>query len=309
MTKPIYSIVIPVFCEEKNIKKSFTKINTIMHKLNEPYEIIFIDDGSTDKTWDVLLKLSKEYSFLKLIRLSRNFGKEFALSAGLKLAKGDAVISMDADLQHPPSLIPKMINAWKKSFEIVEAVKVIRGEESLLNKFGATFFYKFLDKLCHYQLNNATDFKLMDRKVVDAWCQMPERNLFFRGMNAWLGFKRKQIPFEVKQRAMGESHWSIFQLMQLALTGITSFSSLPLHLITLIGIIFFIFSFIIGIQTLYMKMIGVAVTGFATVILLLLIIGSVLMTSLGIIGIYIARIYDEVKNRPRYIITEKINTD
>ncbi len=309
MNKPIYSIVIPVFSEEKNLIASFTKINDIIRALNEPYEIIFIDDGSTDNTWNILLGLAKKHPFLKLIKLSRNFGKEFALSAGLKMARGNAVITIDADLQHPPELIPKMIELWKNSVEIVEAVKVYRGGEPIINRLGASFFYNFLDKLSDYKLNNATDFKLMDRKVINAWLKMPERNLFFRGMSAWLGYTRIQIPFEVQKRIGGKSHWSIFQLARLAITGITAFSSLPLHFITLLGIIFFIFSIIVGIQTLYMKMAGLAVTGFATVILLLLIVGSVLMTALGIIGLYIARIYDEVKNRPRYIITQIVNDD
>lgn len=309
MNKPIYSIVIPVFSEEKNLIASFTKINDIIRALNEPYEIIFIDDGSTDNTWNILLGLAKKHPFLKLIKLSRNFGKEFALSAGLKMARGNAVITIDADLQHPPELIPKMIELWKNSVEIVEAVKVYRGGEPIINRLGASFFYNFLDKLSDYKLNNATDFKLMDRKVINAWLKMPERNLFFRGMSAWLGYTRIQIPFEVQKRIGGKSHWSIFQLARLAITGITAFSSLPLHFITLLGIIFFIFSIIVGIQTLYMKMAGLAVTGFVTVILLLLIVGSVLMTALGIIGLYIARIYDEVKNRPRYIITQIVNDD
>jgi glycosyltransferase involved in cell wall biosynthesis len=245
---------------------------------------------------------------LRAIRLSRNFGKELALCAGLERARGNAVIVMDGDGQHPPSLLPLMIETWRTSgADIIEAVKRRRGRESLTSKFGALTFYVILNKLSGFDLKGASDFKLIDRRVLDTWLAMRERNVFFRGMTAWMGFRTIQIPFEVGPRRAGKSGWSYLSRAKLALIGITTFSSFPLHLVTFAGVIFFIFAVGLGIQTLYLKLAGRAFTGFATVILLELIIGSLLMISLGIIGEYLARIYEEVKGRPRYIVAESID--
>lgn len=277
--------------------------------MNESYEIILIDDGSMDNTWDIIVEESKTCPMIRAVRLSRNFGKESALSAGLEMAGGSAIIVMDGDLQHPPSIIPEMLRLWRDSeADVVETVKNSRGKETALNKLGAKFFYNILKKLSGYDLTNLSDYKLMDSKVVKAWLQMGERNLFFRGMSEWLGFKRVRISFDVPKRASGKSAMSYPRLIKLAITAITSFSSLPLHIITFIGVIFLIFAFIMIIQTLYMKFVGLAITGFTTVILLQLIIGSLLMISLGIIGEYIARIYYEVKGRPRYIVEQRIDS-
>jgi dolichol-phosphate mannosyltransferase len=200
-----------------------------------------------------------------------------------------------------------MFEIWRKGkADIVEGVKKERGRESLSYKLGAKFFYKIFSRITGHQLDNATDFKLLDSKVVDALLQMGEVNRFFRGMTAWLGFRSKQLEFEVHERVGGTTGWSPFKLFKLSLTAFTAFSTLPLHLVTFFGFIFLILSFFLGIQTLYNKMSGTAVTGFATVILLLLIMGSFLMISLGIIGEYLARIYKEVKGRPHYIAVEKI---
>lgn len=306
---PFCSIIIPIYAESSHFVKAFTAINQVVESTQITYEFVIVDDGSPDDTWDVLQKLAKQYSsVIKAVRLSRNFGKESALCAGLEIARGEAVIVMDGDLQHPPELIPEMLHVWqKKDVDIVEAIKISRGKESVIAKIRAKFFYATLNYLSGYNLSNASDYKLLDRKVVNAWLNMGERNLFFRGMTAWLGFRRIQIPFEVPSRISGRSRWSILSLIKLAITGVTSFSSLPLHLITFSGCIFLIFAVILGLQTFFFKLTGRAVDGFATVILLLLIIGSLLMISLGIIGLYLARIYEEVKGRPRYIISEIIN--
>jgi len=203
-----------------------------------------------------------------------------------------------------------MVEKWQSSgADIVQGVKVRRGRESLTSKLGALSFYVILNKLSGFELKGASDFKLMDRKVADTWLKMRERNVFFRGMTAWMGFNTVQIPFEVVPRREGRSGWSYFKRWKLALIGITTFSSFPLHLVTFAGLIFLLFALGLGIQTLYLKLAGRALTGFATVILLELIIGSLLMISLGIIGEYLARIYEEVKGRPRYIITESIEPD
>lgn len=305
--QPFLSVVIPVYCEGAFLQEVLAKIQNAVEGINEPYELILVDDGSTDNTWEVVRKVSKTYKMLKSVRLSRNFGKEAALSAGLDRAQGKIVITMDGDLQHPPSLIPEMVRIWRESEpDIVEAIKTDRGNESVIGRLGATFFYYIMNKLSGYNIRGASDFKLMNRHVVDAWRSMNERNLFFRGMSAWLGFKRIQIPFEVPERIGGSSRWSFLRLLRLSLGGVTAFSSLPLHFISLMGGLILCISIILGIQTLYFKFSGRAVSGFATVILLLLLIGSVIMIGLGIIGEYIARIYEEVKGRPRYVVAEEI---
>lgn len=306
---PTLSLVIPVYREGSHLNVVIREIIAVLEKniSRESYEIILIDDGSPDNTWDVIREISPEFSMLRGVRLSRNFGKECALCAGLEMAKGEAVIVMDGDLQHPPDLIPEMVRLWQKSnIDIVEAVKVTRGKESFIGKIGAELFYTILNYLSGYNLRGASDYKLLDRKVVNAWLKMGERNLFFRGMTAWLGFQRVTIPFEVPSRIGGKSGWSTLKLVKLAITGLTAFSSLPLHLITFSGCFFLIIAVILGAQAFILKFTGRAVDGFTTVIILLLIIGSLLMISLGIIGLYIARIYEEVKRRPRFIISEII---
>jgi len=305
---PILSVVIPVYREGKYLGVVLATIFSELEKTGKSFEILLVDDGSPDNTWEVIIEISVHYPMLRALRLSRNFGKEYALCAGLEAAKGNAVIVMDGDLQHPPHLISKMVRIWSESkVEIVEAIKVSRGKESFLGKVGANLFYFILNILSGYNLKGASDYKLLDRQVVNAWLRMGERNLFFRGMSAWLGFRREHIYFEVADRAGGNSQWSIFQLFKLAINSVTSFSSLPLHFVTLSGGIFLFFALILGYQALLQKFTGTAVSGFTTVIVLLLIVGSLLMISLGIIGVYIAKIYEEVKGRPRYIILDKID--
>jgi glycosyltransferase involved in cell wall biosynthesis len=217
------------------------------------------------------------------------------------------VIVMDGDLQHPPSLLLEMIDAWRQGKgHIVEGIKTNRGDEPLLYGVFAAGFYGLLKRLSGFDLRGASDYKLLDRKVVDAWLRLRERNLFFRGMTAWLGFPRHQIPFEVAPRVGGRTRWSFLALVRLALTAVTSFSSVLLQLVTFFGILFLAFALILGAYTLSYWAAGRAVTGFTTVIVILLIIGSALMISLGVIGLYLARIYDEVKARPRYLVCENI---
>ncbi len=306
MSDFLISIVIPVYCEGKQIKKNIEKIHGILNNSKINHEFVLIDDGSSDNTWEEMCKLYNSIPCVRAFRLSRNFGKESALCAGLEVLQGDACVVLDADLQHPPEIIPEMVRLWREEgFDVVEGVKASRGKESLIYKAEALLFYKLLKKLSGIDLDRASDFKLLDAKVINAWREMNERNTFFRGMSAWVGFNRTSIPFTVADREEGSSKWSVFRLVRLAINAITSFSSLPLHIVTIIGVVFLVCSFVLGIQTLYMKFNGEAVSGFSTVILLLLIIGSALMISLGIIGTYIAKIFDEVKYRPRYLISQR----
>jgi polyisoprenyl-phosphate glycosyltransferase len=303
----LVSVVIPLYKEGSHLGAFLSDLKSALDQTRHPFEIVLVDDGSPDDTWERIKDEARTLPNLRALRLSRNFGKELALCAGLERARGDAVVVMDGDGQHPPSLLPLMIEKWQTSgADIVQAVKIKRGRESLAGKLGALLFYLILNKLSGFELKGASDYKLMNRKAVNAWLAMRERNVFFRGMTAWMGFSTVRIPFEVAARRAGKSGWSYFKRWKLALVGITTFSSFPLHLVTFAGVIFFLFAVGLGIQTLYLKLAGRAFTGFATVILLELIIGSLLMISLGIIGEYLARIYEEVKGRPRYLVTEAI---
>ncbi len=308
--EPMLSIVIPVYCEGGDLSTVLGEITAVLDRLGDSYEIVLVDDGSPDDTWTVIEQQSKTYRpRLRALKLSRNFGKESALVAGLEAARGQGVIVMDGDLQHPPSIIPEMVRLWRESdADIVEAVKESRGKETLFGKAGALCFYAALNKLSGFDLRGATDFKLMDRCVVDAWLKMGERNLFYRGMVAWLGFNRTQVPFSVPERVGGgKSRWSPFQLVQLALTGLTAYSSLPLHLVTLLGTAFLGFAVLGAVVALLLKILTDVGDSLTTIIFLILIQGSVLMISLGIIGEYIARIYEEVKLRPRYVVSGAID--
>lgn len=310
MSTYLISVAIPVYNEGKQIYENVNIVHNILTENNINHEFILVDDGSHDNTWEELERLSSSLPNVCALRFSRNFGKEAALCAALEAASGNACVVMDSDLQHPPEIIPKMVHLWaEEGYDVVEGVKSSRGKESIVNKFGAHFFYAILKKLSGFNLDGASDFKLLDAKVVTSWNTMKERNTFFRAMSAWLGYRRTTVSFEVADRKEGTSKWSTLRLFRLAISAITSFSSLPLQLVTLMGMIFLSGSFILGIHTLYMKFRGIAVSGFTTVILLLLIIGSTLMISLGIIGTYIAKIFDEVKLRPRFIVSKKSTSE
>lgn len=304
-TTDFASVVMPVYREGPNLIGVLDEVVARLNEAHMPFELVLVDDGSPDNSWEVISELTERFRMLRAARLSRNFGKEAALCAGLEMARGKIVIVMDADGQHPPSLLPEMIRLWRAGdVDVVEAIKASRGKETFFSKVSAGLFYLVWNKLSGFELRGASDYKLMDRRAVDAYLQMQERNVFFRGMTAWLGFRRAQVPFVVAERNGGSSGWSFFRLLRLALTGITAFSALPLQLVTLVGFLFLIFSAVFGIYTLTLQLWGLSVSGFATVILLLLFTGSLLMISLGIIGIYLERIYDEIKFRPRYVISQ-----
>lgn len=306
----LLSLVIPLYREAEGLAANLTTIAGVLKSLHVPCEVILVDDGSPDGTWTVIEQLASEMPNLRALRFSRNFGKEAALCAGLEHAKGDAIVVMDGDLQHPPSLIPQMFDAWQRGeADVVEAVKQSRGKEGTFNQIASRAFYSLFRRFSGFDLAGASDFKLMNRRAVDAWLLMPERSLFFRGMSAWVGFKRVRIPFAVAERSGGRSSWSVPKLFRLALGAITAFSSAPLHLITLAGVAFAAFAALLSVRTLYLWVTGEAVSGFSTVILVLLIIGCLLMFGFGIVGEYLARIYDEVKMRPRYLIDRKLRVD
>ena len=223
--------------------------------------------------------------------------------AGLEKASGDCCVIIDCDLQHPPEKIVEMYRLWEQGYEVVEGIKEDRGEESGLHKFAANSFYGLISKATGMDMSSSSDFKLLDRKVVDTLNSLPERNVFFRALSFWVGYKKTSVSYCVQERTEGVSKWSTKSLIKYALTNISSFSSAPLHIVTVLGFIMLAVAFVLGIIALVQKISGVALGGFTTVILLLLFSASVIMISLGIIGYYIARIYDEIKGRPRYIIS------
>lgn len=305
------SVIIPTYNEEKMIRKTNTVISNLLFNEGIEFEIIFINDGSTDETWDEIRRVCKEHPDTKSLSFSRNFGKEAAMFAGMAYAAGECCVIIDCDLQHPPEIIIKMYHLWQEGYEVVEGVKSARGgvKESKARLFAVRSFYHMISKATGIDMSDASDFKLLDKKVVKVLLSMPEKQVFFRALSSWVGFKNTSVVFDVQRREFGETKWSTVSLVKYALSNISSFSAAPMQIVTIAGICFLIFAGILGIQTLIFYWIGKSLEGFSTVILLLLFMGSILMISLGIIGYYISKIYDEIKARPKYIVAESLNIE
>ena len=298
------SVIIPAYNEEDLISQTVKKISNVLDKQSENYEIIFVDDGSQDRTWDKIKNVIIKNVYVRGISFSRNFGKEAAIFAGLKAAKGECVVVMDCDLQHPPEVITDMYCLWKQGFEVVEGIKRTRGKENRIHTGMASVFYKIVSKAIGMDMQRSSDFKLLDRKVVDALLNIPEKKRFFRGLSFWVGFKSTSIEFEVAERLSGSSKWSFNSLVKYAILNVSTFSTAPMQIITVLGMMVLAVSFILGSISLMQKIMGMALGGFTTVIIVLLFIGSMIMISLGIIGYYIANIYEEVKKRPMFIVAD-----
>ena len=309
MKNRLLSIVIPAFNEEENIRNTAQVVGDIMVKAQIPYELIFVSDGSADSTFGKVLELSRQDPRIRGPEFSRNFGKEAAMFAGLSAIRGGCAVVMDCDLQHPPQTIVEMYRLWEEGFEIVEGVKNTRGNESVAYKLFAKGFYKIISSLTGFDMENASDFKLLDSRVVRVLLDMPERKTFFRALSFWVGYRTTQVHYDVAERAFGKTKWSFFNLLRYAVSNIVSFSTKPLAMVSYMGVLSLLAGFIVGIQTLVRWASGKALEGFTTVILLLLILGGGILLGLGIIGGYISAIYHEVKQRPRYIVrldTEEI---
>lgn len=300
------SVVLPAYNEGKMIGKAAHTISALLEEAKIEYELVFVNDGSKDNTWEEIEKAAALNPHIVGVHFSRNFGKESAMYAGLANAAGDCVAVMDCDLQHPPEVLIDMYRLWEQGYEVVEAVKKSRGKESFLHKASAGLFYKLISRAVKIDMSRASDFKLMDRQAVEALLAMPERNAFFRALSSWIGYNTTQVEFDVQEREEGESTWSTWSLIKYAITNIAAFSAAPMQLVTIAGVLVFVLGIVIGIQTIVKFCMGQAVEGFTTVILLILIIGSIIMISLGIIGYYISKIYEEVKGRPRYLISKTI---
>lgn len=294
------SIIIPAYNEEENIENTASVISGIMEENSIDCEILFVDDGSKDRTWELIESLSRTNKSVRGLKFSRNFGKEGAVFAGLKRCKGDCAVVIDCDLQHPPALMVEMYNLWKQGYRVVEAVKASRGKESFLYKLFAKSFYGLMKSSSGINMQGASDYKLMDRQVVDALNELPERITFFRALSSWVGFKTTQIEFNVAPRNAGKSKWNFKKLFKFALSNLTSFTNAPLHLVTVFGIIFFIAAAAFGIVDIVRACSGEPQNW---ILPLLLLTGSVIMLALGVIGYYLSKIYEEIKDRPRYLIS------
>ena len=308
MNKKI-TIIIPLYNEENQIDYTVRKVNQVLNEASITFDIFFIDDGSTDNTWKKILDLKQKFKYIYGIKLSRNFGKEHAIFAGLENIPSDSVacVILDADLQFPPNVIPKMYELWEKQgYQIIEGIKVNKEKRNLIYKICSKIYYWILKVLTGIQFSQASDFKFLDINAVKILVNLQERDTYFRGLIEWIGLRKISIPFNVEERKYGKSKWSFVKLIKLSISSITSFSSFPLQIVTFIGMLFLIFSIVLGAHTIVNWILHRSVEGFTTVILLILITGSCIMISLGIIGIYIGKIFEEVKKRPKFIVCDRV---
>lgn len=301
------SVVIPAYDEEQMLHKTAETIKTILDNEKIEFEILFVNDGSKDDTWNLISEEGKNDARIRGVGFSRNFGKESAIFAGLAEVKGDCTVVIDCDLQHPPIKIVEMYKLWEQGYEVIEGVKSSRGKESRLHAMAAKMFYNMISKASGIDMSRASDFKLLDRKVVDELLKLPEKAAFFRALSSWVGFKTIQIEYDVQQREEGVSKWSTKSLIKYAISNITSFTTLPMQIVSVIGVIMMVLSVVCLISFIYKSSIN---TNMALLFLLLglqCFIGGVILIGIGIVGYYISKIYDEVKKRPRYIISQRIN--
>ena len=297
------SVVVPAYNETGAVGPAVQAIGKVLRDGGIPYELVFVDDGSTDGTWEEITKAAEQDPAVRGVSFSRNFGKEAAIFAGMEAAVGDCCAVMDCDLQHPPEKLPEMYGLWQQGWEVVNGVKADRGRESGFHGFAAKSFYRIMSKAVRIDMSRASDFKLMDRRVVDTLLALSERRRFFRALSAWVGFRATEVEFNVAERTVGSTHWPMVSLFRYAVSNIASYSSAPMQFVTVLGVLMLLLSIALGVQTLVNWAWGKAADGFTTVIILVLLIGSILMISLGIIGYYIAQIFIEVKGRPRYLVS------
>ncbi len=305
-THPSISCVVPAYNEAGNLPRLLETLTALLRARPAPWEVIVVDDGSRDDTAAAMRPWAAQPG-VRYLRLSRNFGKESALSAGLERARGDVVVLMDADLQHPPALILVMLERWAAGVDMVVAVRESRAEEPWLKRFGTRWFYRIVNAGSHVPIPpDAGDFRLLDRRVVDALVALPERNRFLKGLYAWVGFRTAALPYQPAPRAEGRSSFSFGRLATLALTGVTSFSNLPLRLWSGVGAVVALGALLYGLWVIVEHFIdGHPVPGYATLVTSMMFFSGVQLLSIGILGEYVGRIFDEVKQRPLYLVGEE----
>lgn len=302
-----YSIVLPVCNEEETLNELFGRLNKVMDSIRESYEIICVDDGSTDRSFEMLEKIAKERTNYKIIKLSRNFGHQIAITAGFDAVQGEAVIALDADLQDPPEFIPELINKWKEGYDVVYAVRKRRAGNFLRNMIIKAA-YRIINKIAQIDIPVDTgDFRLMSRRVIEALKSARERSRYMRGLSYWVGYKQIGIEYKREKRFAGKTKYPIWKLIQLALDGITSFSRFPLRAAIYMGLLVSFGAAVAILYLIYRKFTGLGIQGWASVMVAIFFMGGVQLFTLGVFGEYIGRIYEEVKQRPMYLIDKKIN--
>ena len=300
------SIVIPVYNEAANLDEFFRRLLTVLERLAVSCEVVCVDDGSTDETLARLIERRAQDPRLKILSLSRNFGKDVALSAGIEHTCGAVVIPIDCDLQDPPELIEEMIAQWRLGYDVVYATRHTRPGDGLAKRLTAGMFYRILDAVSEVPIpRNAGDFRLLDRRVVDALLRLPERSRFMKGLFAWVGFRQTEVSFEREQRHSGSSGWTYWRLWNFALDGITSFSSLPLKVWSYVGLVISLLAFVYALFLALLKLArGIEVPGYTSLMVVVLFLAGIQLITLGIIGEYLGRVYTEVKRRPLYLLRE-----
>lgn len=297
------SVVLPVFDEVSNVEAAIARLRHALASMDLDWELIAVDDGSRDGSGDLLDRLARDDTRLRVLHFTRNFGKEAALQAGLEAARGDAAIFLDADLQHPPELIPQLVELWREGgYEIVEARKRSRGDDTLAYRALAWAFNRLMGGATGTAMLGASDYKLLTRPALDALAQLPERHRYFRGLVHWIGFERATVEFDVPPREGDTTSWQPLQLVRYALDSFLSFSTLPLVLIAAAGVVTTVFGSILGAIALWDRITGTAVSGFTTVILLQVIFSGLILASLGTLALYLGRLFEEVKGRPLYLV-------
>ena len=300
------SVVAPLYNEQENIDALFRRLLEVLEALNTSYEVICVNDGSRDNTLKNLVEYHQLYPQIKVVNLSRNFGKDIAMSAGIDYSQGMAVIPIDADLQDPPELIAEMIEKWHEGYDVVYASRLVRIGESWFKRFSAEGFYQVINKLSRVSIPpNTGDFRLIDRRVVESIKKMPERQRFMKGIFAWVGYKQTSILFDREPRYQGQTKWNYWKLWDFAIDGITSFSFLPLKVWTYVGLIIALVSLVYASFLILRTIIfGIDVPGYASLMVAVLFLGGIQLLTLGIIGEYIGRVYEEVKGRPLYLVRD-----
>jgi polyisoprenyl-phosphate glycosyltransferase len=305
------SVVIPLFNEEKGLAHLMDRLLPVLEGLEHPFEVVFVNDGSRDGSLDELKKLNTRDSRLKVISFSRNFGKECAIAAGLAYARGDAVVLMDSDLQHPPETIRNFMARWREGYQVVYGQRLDRSTDGLIRRLMSKVFYRVFRLMTKTDLpRDAGDFRLLDRKAVDALNRIGERSRYNNGLYSWIGFRSVGVPYSVGERSIGASKWSPRRLMHFAIDGLTSFSNLPLKVWSYLGLL--VSAIALGYATIFFiktLIFGVDVPGFPTLVISIMLLSGAQLISLGVLGEYLARVYDEVKGRPLYIVAEEVGFD
>jgi glycosyltransferase involved in cell wall biosynthesis len=306
-----YSLVVPVFNEEAVLPLLIHRLDKLVAMLDAPAEIVFVDDGSRDTSAIILEAMAKEKSHIRFLKLSRNFGQQYAATAGMDAASGDAVILMDADLQDPPEIVQEMIARWKEGYEIVYARRRARAGESFFKRFTSKLFYRILGKLSDVEIpRDVSDFRLMDRNVVEAFREMPERDRYVRGMIHWLGFRQTSVLFDRPARAAGETKYNFWKLLRLAVSALISFSDAPLKLAVWVGAAVSAFAVGYGLFAVYTGLFtDLAVRGWTSTVVIVSFLCGINMLLTGMVGIYVGRIHSEVKRRPLYVVAKKVGFD